>query len=200
MKKLLCLSLCFLCFSLSAQESDKTFASKQFQDDLNEEFSNPKESPLSKEDFKNFKGLEFYPISEKYIVEAKLVRSENENIFKMKTSTTRTPEYKKYGELFFSIDGIELMLNVYQNIEYIKTEGHENDLFLPFFDLTNDVETYMGGRYLDLTIPIGDVLTIDFNQAYNPYCAYNHLYSCPLVPMENDLDIEILAGVKKFHD
>ncbi|HMK06529.1 MAG TPA: DUF1684 domain-containing protein, partial [Flavobacterium sp.] len=61
-------------------------------------------------------------------------------------------------------------------------------------------ETYIGGRYIDMRFPKGDTVLIDFNTAYNPYCAYNHKYSCPIVPLENDLKIEILAGVKKFHD
>ena len=69
-------------------------------------------------------------------------------------------------------------------------------LFLPFTDNTNGVETYGGGRYIDLKIPAGNTINIDFNKAYNPYCAYSDKYSCPIPPPENHLDIEIKAGIK----
>jgi uncharacterized protein (DUF1684 family) len=118
----------------------------------------------------------------------------------MKTSTARLPEYIKYGELHFVLDGKECHLNVYQNIDLIKKPGFEDYLFLPFSDLTSGKESYIGGRYIDLTIPKSSTMILDFNTAYNPYCAYNHIYSCPLVPLENDLNVAIEAGVKKFHD
>lgn len=173
---------------------------QEFQTNLNREFATRAESPLTDEDFKVFQTLEFYPIDEKFIVEAKFVRTPKEKVFKMKTSTTRLPEYKKYGELLFQIDGKEFKLNVYQNLELSKKDGYEDYLFLPFSDLTCGKESYIGGRYIDMRIPKTKTVTIDFNKAYNPYCAYNHKYSCPIVPLENDLDIAILAGVKKFHD
>ena len=153
-----------------------------------------------KDDLKHFKGLDFYPIDEKYIVEAIFIRTKKEKSFKMKTTTSRTPIYKKYGELHFSIDGKELKLNVYQNVDLKKKPGYDDYLFLPFSDLTCGKDSYIGGRYIDMRIPKSGKVTIDFNQAYNPYCAYNYEYSCPIVPLENDLDIEINAGVKKFHD
>ena len=195
MKKIL--SLLFL-LQVSLTMSQETAA--EFQANLNREFATREESPLTDEDFKVFKTLEFYPIDEKFMVEAKFVRTPKEKVFKMKTSTTRLPEYKKYGELFFQIDGKSFKLNVYQNIELSKKEGYEDYLFLPFSDLTCGKESYIGGRYIDMRIPKTNTVTIDFNKAYNPYCAYNHKYSCPIVPLENDLGIEILAGVKKFHD
>ena len=73
-------------------------------------------------------------------------------------------------------------------------------MFLPFSDETNGIESYGGGRYIDLRIPEGNTLIIDFNSAYNPYCAYNDKYSCPIVPRENYLRTRIEAGVKKFKD
>jgi len=195
MKKLLTF---LLLMSVSLVMSQETAA--EYQANLNREFATREESPLTDEDFKVFQSLEFYPIDEKFIVEAKFVRTPKEKVFKMKTSTTRLPEYKKYGELLFQIDGKSFKLNVYQNIELSKKEGYEDYLFLPFSDLTCGKESYIGGRYIDMRIPKTKTMTIDFNKAYNPYCAYNHKYSCPIVPLENDLPIEILAGVKKFHD
>jgi uncharacterized protein len=118
----------------------------------------------------------------------------------MKTTTSRTPLYVKYGELYFTIDGKNLKLNVYKNLDLSKKLGYEDYLFLPFSDLTCGKESYIGGRYVDMKVQKGKTWIIDFNKAYNPYCAYNYEYSCPIVPLENDLDVEILAGVKKFHD
>lgn len=195
MKKILLLLLLLNGFMLSAQES-----SAAFQQTLNKEYATQGESPLMEEDFKVFKGLDFYPINEKFIVEAKFTRTPDEKVFKMKTTGTRLPDYVKYGELAFTLDGKPFKLNLYQNIELIKREGYADYLFLPFSDLTCGKESYIGGRYIDMRIPKGDTVTIDFNKAYNPYCAYNHKYSCPIVPLDNDLEIEIRAGVKKFHD
>jgi uncharacterized protein len=199
MKKFLTFLL-FFYFSIANSQDKTTETSKEFQDNLNLDYADKEKSPLMEEDLKNFKALDFFPISDKYIVEATFVRTKKEKVFKMKTSTERLPLYKKYGELHFIIDGIACKLNVYQNIDLIKKPGFNDYLFLPFSDLTSGKESYIGGRYVDLRIQKGKLWTIDFNKAYNPYCAYNHKYSCPIVPLENDLNVEILAGVKKFHD
>ena len=185
--------LCF--FSANSQET-----AEEFQQNLNLEYADKAKSPLTDEDFKHFKSLDSYPINEKFIVDAKFVRTKKEKVFKMKTSTSRTPDYIKYGELTFTMNGSEYKLNIYQSIDLMKKPSYEDYLFLPFSDLTNGKETYIGGRYMDMRIQKGNNWKIDFNQSYNPYCAYNYKFSCPKVPMENDLDVEILAGVKKFHD
>lgn len=192
--------LLFLFCSTFVFAQKDVLASKKFQTELNQSYADSLKSPLTKEDLNHFKGLDFFLISEKYIVEATFVRTKKEKPFGMKTTTSRTPLYKKYGELRFSIEGKEFKLNVYQNIDLIKKSGYDDYLFLPFSDLTCGKESYIGGRYVDVRIQKGTIWTIDFNKAYNPYCAYNYEYSCPIVPLENDLDIEILAGVKKFHD
>lgn len=198
MKNLFSIILLLQTMFLVAQE--KTETSKDFQDNLNKEFADIKESPLTDEDFKTFKTLDFYPITDKFIVQAQFTRTKKEKIFEMKTSTERLPKYKKYGEVTFSIDGKNFKLNVYQNIDLSKKKGYHDYLFLPFSDLSCGNQTYIGGRYIDMRFPKSETIVIDFNKAYNPYCAYNHRFSCPIVPLENDLQIEILAGVKKFHD
>ena len=81
----------------------------------------------------------------------------------------------------------------------MKREGLEDYLFLPFIDDTNGEESYGGGRYIDLRIPEGDTIVIDFNKSYNPYCAYNDKYSCPIVPRINYLALEVRAGVMAFN-
>jgi uncharacterized protein (DUF1684 family) len=173
--------------------------SEKFQKTINSEYADAKTSPLMAEDLKTFKSLDFYPINAKYFVTAKLEKAQNEKVFEMKTTGTRTPKYIKYGTLYFTIDGVALKLNVYRNIELSKTKEYKDHLFLPFSDLTSGKGSYIGGRYIDLKVPNGNTIAVDFNMAYNPYCAYNHKYSCPIVPLENDLNVEIKAGVKAFH-
>lgn len=198
MKKLFLL-LVFCAFSVVAQQYDEVKV-QVFQNELTTEFADSLKSPLTREDRLAFKGLDFYAPNPAYFVVAHFKRTKKEKPFQMKTTGTRTPTYVKYGELTFTLDGRPFKLNLYQNVELVKKKEFTNYLFLPFSDLTSGKETYIGGRYIDLRIPAGDTVGLDFNQAYNPYCAYNHKYSCPIVPLENDLDIEIRAGVKKFHD
>jgi uncharacterized protein len=183
-----------------AQAQFSLAAVEKFQNELNAEYADAKTSPLLPEDLKTFQTLDFYPANEKFYVVAKFIRTENEQPFEMKTSTDRKPVYVKYGEAHFSIDGQAFQLNIYRNIELSKKEQYKDYLFLPFSDLTCGNESYIGGKYIDMKIPQGDTIVIDFNTSYNPYCAYSHKYSCPKVPLENDLKIAIRAGVKKFHD
>ncbi len=200
MKKLLLL-LMVLQFGFGfAQAQFSLAAVEKFQNELNAEYADAKTSPLLPEDLKTFQTLDFYPANEKFYVVAKFIRTENEQPFEMKTSTDRKPVYVKYGEAHFSIDGQAFQLNIYRNIELSKKEQYKDYLFLPFSDLTCGNESYIGGKYIDMKIPQGDTIVIDFNTSYNPYCAYSHKYSCPKVPLENDLKIAIRAGVKKFHD
>ena len=182
------------------QDKFEVSAIEKFQTELNAAYADAKTSPLTAQDREHFKNLDFYPANETFFVIATLVKTKNEQPFEMKTSTDRKPLYVKYGELSFVLEGRNFKLNVYRNIELSKKEEYKDYLFLPFSDLTSGYESYIGGRYIDLRIPTGNTIIIDFNTAYNPYCAYNSNYSCPKVPLENDLDIAIKAGVKKFHD
>lgn len=182
------------------QEKFDLAAAKKYQQELNKEYADPKTSPLEAKDLTEFKGLDFYPVNKKYFVNAHFVRTPQEKPFKMKTTTNRTPVYVKYGEVYFEIEGKKCQLNVYQDLELIQNPKYKDDLFLPFFDETSGKESYIGGKYIDLKIPKGNTIAIDFNRSYNPYCAYSFRYSCPKVPLENDLKVAIRAGVKKFHD
>ena len=198
MKKIICLFLvCTL--NLFAQE-DKVQTSKEYQEALNHSFADSLHSPLMEEDRLHFGALDFFPIDEKYIVKAKFVKLKRQKPFDMPTTTARKPKYIKYGELHFTIDSKELVLTVYKNIDLSKRKGFKDYLFLPFLDETNGIKTYGGGRFLDMKVPKTKEVIVDFNKAYNPYCAYNPEYSCPIVPLENELAVEINAGVKKFHD
>ncbi|MEO8239888.1 MAG: DUF1684 domain-containing protein [Flavobacterium sp.] len=195
-----CIFIVFLVFNFGfGQKKFNLLDAEKFQKKINAEYADAKTSPLTEKDLKTFKTLDFYPLNSKYFVNAKFIKAKDEKTFEMKTSTNRRPKYIKYGTVFFTIDGVALQLNVYQDIELSKSDEYKEYLFLPFSDKTCGKESYIGGRYIDLKIPKGNTIPIDFNQSYNPYCAYNHKYSCPIVPLENDLNIKIKAGVKTFH-
>ena len=169
-----------------------------FQKEMNEFFKDASISPLKEKDLKNFKGLDFFAFDSSYVVNAALIRTPEEKSFKMKTTTDMLPEYIKYGIVTFDLFGKSYSLNIYKNLEDINKEGYREYLFLPFLDDTNGFESYGGGRYIDLDVTEEDNLVIDFNSAYNPYCVYDEKYSCPIVPRENYLPLEINAGVKAF--
>ncbi|MCW4467727.1 DUF1684 domain-containing protein [Flavobacterium sp. MFBS3-15] len=184
-----------VCLYTNAQECSVE-NSKKYQQNLNEEYADPKKSPLLKEDLAAFESLDFYPVDLSYCVEAKLVRTPDEKPFKMPTTGSRKPMYVKYGELHFTLKGKKCKLDVLQSIDLSKLDEYKDYLFLAFTDLTSGNGSYGGGRYIDLKIPQGDTMNIDFNTAYNPYCAYNHGYSCPIPPKQNDLQVEVKAGVR----
>ena len=170
----------------------------KWQREMDEQLMDKEESPLGKKELKQFKGLDYYAIDSTFRVKARFVRTPNELPFNMPTTTERLPIYVKYGEAIFTLGGKEFTLPLYQSQTLLNVDAMEDYLFLPFTDDTNALETYGGGRYLDLSIPEGDFIIIDFNKAYNPYCAYNERYSCPIPPKANRLDIEIRAGVKDW--
>ena len=186
------------CLSSCGQNKQPILGETEFQIKMNSAYKDATTSPLKDKDRKNFEGLDFFKFDSTYVVKAHFKRTLNEVAFKMKTTTDRLPSYIKYGELTFNLKGEDFKLNIYQNQDLIKKEGYEDYLFLPFLDETNGLESYGGGRYIDTRIPEDDTFIIDFNQAYNPYCAYNDKYSCPIVPRENYLKTRIEAGVKAF--
>jgi uncharacterized protein (DUF1684 family) len=195
MKKpfILLILLCISTFTIYGQNYKEEI--KQFQEKLNKEYKNPDESPLSKKEIENFKGHTFFPINDTFRIEAKFQKFNNPVFIKMKTSSEKIKDYDKFGMAEFEIKGQTFKLVIYQSHRLREMKKYKDHLFLPFTDLTNGFETYGGGRYLDLTIPKGNTIIIDFNKAYNPYCAYSKGYSCPIPPEENDLKIRIEAGV-----
>jgi uncharacterized protein len=166
----------------------------------NTEMLTDEHSPITDEEKTNFKELNYYKPKVSFRKVAKFDRFDQATHFFMKTTTDRLPEYSLYGTVTFRHKGKMYSLNVYQNIELLKKPGYEKYLFIPFNDITNGDETYSGGRFLDVYENDEDSLLIDFNKAYNPYCAYNHKYSCPIPPEANNLPIRIEAGEKKWHE
>lgn len=165
---------------------------------LDAEYTDSATSPMTVEDRAHFTHLEHFPFDSTYCVKASFTPAEKAEPFAMKTTKTRTPMYKAHGSLHFMLNGEERRLTMYESVP--PHPGYENEMFLPFTDLTNGNETYGVGRYLDLHAPLDSVITLDFNKAYSPYCAYNDKYSCPLPPRENHLTTEVRAGVLKYHE
>jgi uncharacterized protein (DUF1684 family) len=193
-------SILLLLSTLNCAQKLPVVGDTSFQLELNSEFKDASKSPLKAKDLKNFKGLDFFKFDSTFVVKAKLKQTPDSKWFKMQTTTSRLSNERVYGILLFEVQGQAFELNVYQGKDLMKEEGFTDYLFLPFLDNTNGDSTYGGGRYIDLRIPSGNELEIDFNTAFNPYCAYNEKYSCPIVPRVNYLNLEVRAGVKKFHD
>lgn len=169
-----------------------------WQKEQNAIFKDASKSPLTDRDRQDFNGLDFFQFDSTFVVKAILKRTPNSKWFKMKRTLNETTDERVYGVLNFKLKGKAYTLNVYQGKELMTKKGFEDYLFLPFLDDTNGDTTYGGGRYIDLRIPEGNTIEIDFNKAYNPYCAYNEKFSCPIVPRENYLDVAVKAGVKMF--
>ena len=167
---------------------------------MDAKFEDSLRSPLKQEDRSRFQQLDRYPCDATFVVEARFKPIKNGKEFAMPTTTDRLPIYRPVGRVSFKVNGRKCSLTVFQNHDLVEKLGFENYLFLPFTDPTNAFETYGGGRYIDLLGPLGPTLWIDLNRAYNPSCAYNERYSCPIPPRENHLDTPIKAGVRKYHD
>ncbi len=138
-----------------------------------------------------FTGLAYYPADSSLSIPVRLERLPSPEEFEMMTSTGKPRPMIRYGTFSFTVNGTPCRLTAY------KSAAGPTHLFVPFRDSTSGNETYGAGRYLDLDEHDGDgPYILDFNLAYNPYCAYNEDYSCPLVPAENVLRVAIRAGEK----
>ena len=145
--------------------------------------------------------MSFYPVDEKYRIHCRFERTVNSQWFRMESSGQIKRNYRTYGILHFTINDTSLTLQIYQSQELMGTAQYRDHLFIPFTDATSGEETYESGRYIDLGINdiSKDRFIIDFNKAYNPYCAYvSGKYNCPIPPAENRLAVAIRAGEKAF--
>jgi uncharacterized protein (DUF1684 family) len=145
---------------------------------------------LSEEQQQQFAGLSYYPFNPALHLHLPLDREVAEDAVPMQTSTGEQQEYRRAGKLHFDVDGQAAELTVFQD--------PEGELFLPMRDATSGKETYGAGRYLEPEWVDDETVHVDFNYLYNPYCAYNEAYSCPLPPVENWLRVPIAAGEKSF--
>ena len=153
------------------------------------------QSPFG-ENKKNFKELKYFPPDTKYRIVADLIPITDKKMVVLGTSDGKEQRLIEYAYAEFKLDGIKNKRLILETVEMGPTRG---TLFLAFGDKTSGNETYGGGRYLDVKkVPGSATIKLDFNKAYNPYCAYNDTYSCPLPPRENLLEVAIKAGEKNY--
>lgn len=175
---------------------------RRFQSELDRFYRVSANSPLTPEQKKEFEGLRFYPIDTTWEVEAAWEQIPDALPVMLETNTSEIPPesggQRPYLLLHFEREGQQFELTAYQLLDPMGFPEADTPLFLPFGDETNGISTYDGGRYLDIPYPEpgATYLSIDFNRAYHPYCAYNPKYVCPLVPTENVLSGPVRAGVR----
>jgi uncharacterized protein (DUF1684 family) len=162
-----------------------------FRAGKDEFFGSHPQSPLTRDQKKGFKGLAYFPENKALRLEVKVEEFPVKESFEMQTSTGGLQHYERFGRFSFEVEGETVALTLFQN---------EHGFFLPFVDSLADHETYPAGRYLEPEPLPGNRLIVDFNLAYNPYCAYNDMWSCPITPAENRLKAAIRAGEKVFHE
>ncbi len=202
MKKLITIVSISFIISCNSQHTKRApIGDTEFQRTQNAKFKDASKSPLTNKDLKEFKGLDFFPVDSTFRVIATLTKTVDAKIFEMPTTTDRRPLYKEYGILTFTLQGVSCKLSIYQNQDEDRDPEYKDYLFLPFTDDTSGNESYGGGRYMDVLTTderTDGTILLDFNNTYNPYCAYNKRYSCPITPRKNHLDLEIKAGIKDF--
>lgn len=165
-------------------------ALEEFRSEKDDFFASHPQSPLTPAQKKAFKGLNYFEENPDLRIEVKVIPFPGKEQVEIQTSTGDVRTYTRYGRFKFEVGGESAELTIYET---------EHGFFLPFVDSLAGTETYPAGRYLDLEPVNGDHFLVDFNLAYNPYCAYNDIWSCPLTPFENRLKVPIRGGEKIFH-
>jgi uncharacterized protein len=177
----------------SEEYKQQILAARKDRDDY---MRNNAESPFA-DSVEAFKGLSYFEPDEKFRISANLIPVENKKTVTLPTSDGLETRYLEYAYAEFSINGEACRLLILEIMDMGPTRG---TLFLAFADATSANETYGAGRYLDINkVPGSTAITLDFNKAYNPYCAYNDNFSCPFPPKENILNVAIRAGEKVYH-
>jgi uncharacterized protein (DUF1684 family) len=163
----------------------------EYRTEKDEFFRRHPQSPLTPEQRSGFIGLNYFPENEALRLEVQIEPFDDQQPMEMQTSTGGVQEYIRHGRFRFQVDGQDAELTIYRN---------EHGYFLPFVDSLAGKDTYPAGRYLEPEAVTGNRFFVDFNLAYNPYCAYNEMWSCPSTPPENRLKVPIRAGEKIFHE
>jgi uncharacterized protein (DUF1684 family) len=161
----------------------------QFRKDKDEFFSEHPQSPLTPAQKKDFHGLLYFDENPDLRLEVQVEEFPGRHDIQIQTSTGQMQSYRRYGRFQFVVEGQPAELTIFSN---------QNGFFLPFVDALAGEETYPAGRYLEPEPQAEGRFLVDFNLAYNPYCAYNEMWSCPLTPSENRLKVAIRAGEKNF--
>jgi uncharacterized protein (DUF1684 family) len=160
-------------------------------------FKSGENSPLTPEDQKNFNGLKYYPLNASLRFKTRLHRYTGPTQVRLATNKGEIRNGLRYGYFEFPIGEQLFRLQAYRLEDNASSAPY---LFIPFRDATSGKETYGAGRYLDLKENTSGIYDLDFNRAYNPYCAYNKSFVCPIPPAENTLPVPIRAGEKKYSD
>ena len=163
---------------------------KGFRAEKDRVFARDPHSPLTPEQRRSFQGLAYFDENPGLVIHASIDRNVEPGEVPMATTGGQEQVYRRFGIVHFQVDGVDTQVTLYAS-------AGSHDLFLPFRDATSGKETYGAGRYLELHAH-GDEVVIDFNYAYNPSCAYNPEWDCPLPPAENWLKVPIRAGEKAF--
>lgn len=163
---------------------------EQFRAEKDRFFKNGRQSPLTQQQKRDFKGLNYFPENPDLRLEVAVERFPKPEKIEMQTSTGDVQVYTRFGSFTFNVDGQDVTLTIYDD---------GGSYFLPFVDSLAGKETYPAGRYLEPEPLEDDRFLVDFNLAYNPYCAYNEMWSCPLTPFENRVKAPVQAGEKLFH-
>jgi len=156
------------------------------------EFRNPDTSPVPDSEIARFEGLEYFEIDPSLRREARFSPTAESTAFRMPAFNGTFMDFAEYGNVTFTMpDGRIVNLSVFQRMGTI---AGRFSVLLPFRDLTNGETTYAGGRYLEYELPLDDPFVVDFNLAFNPYCAHDPTYACPVPPGENSLNHVVRAG------
>lgn len=186
-------------YSFQEKDSGKDYEAEIVQERVAKDafMRSSDESPFG-EERENFKTLEYFPIDLNYRISAKLNSIRNKKVVVLSTSDGLEKRFLEYAYAEFELNKETCKLLI---LEIIEEGPYRGTLFLAFADATSADQTYGAGRYLDLKkTPGASSIKLDFNQAYNPYCAYSENYSCPFPPKGNVLKVPVLAGEKKYHD
>ncbi|NDJ87015.1 MAG: DUF1684 domain-containing protein [Chloroflexi bacterium] len=166
-------------------------ALREFRREKDLVFKSHVQSPLTPEQRRDFKGLDYYPPNPDLDLVLAADEFDEKITIQMQTTTGGVQSYQKWGQLSFEVKGETATLVLYYTPEH-------DHFFLPFMDATSGQTTYSGGRYLDPARLDDGRFGVDFNRAYAPYCAYNEYWTCPIPPLENRLEVPIEAGEKAF--
>jgi uncharacterized protein (DUF1684 family) len=153
-------------------------------------------SPFSEEFRKEFSGLSFFEANEIYCVDSSFELDEQSETVDYPAFNNKTIPFRQFGTFYFEIDGKPQSLVAHQRMDL--PEEERQWLLIMFRDLTNGDETYGGGRYIQVDLPVSPGTKIDFNRATNPYCAYEAQFTCPVPPLENWLKVRLPAGEKDY--
>ena len=199
MFKFISIFLLFLIFSCAInKKSEYEVEMKKYRKNYKQEFLTENRSPLKTK--KELKYIDFFPVDSNFKVKAEYSMCKYIDTLDFKTSSGKIKQYFPFAVMQFKINNEKFELTTYTSLQLMHDEKYKDYLFIPFNDFTNGEETYGGGRYIDITKSEfkDGFVNLDFNKAYNPWCAFATGYNCPIPPSENYLNTSIKAGEKKY--